>query len=231
MGGESARPGNHKACAEPTIARDDASHRCLASRCRRILPTACNFTPGAHARGCARDGARRLLGCLPHAARLCWWMDSEELMVTHAHPTSCRAALCVCLQARSALCHPSYPWLRWDGLPPTDAWDHARGSHSIAYFMQEISSADEAHACPNSHSPQVPKRTGTDNRTSTLHPCSHPHPLLFILHRSPTPLSELVQLLELVGLPLEEDGDVRSRRQLAAPAHVHRSVAIHHWAV
>lgn len=41
----------------------------------------------------------------------------------------------------------------WDGLPPGPAWKHARGSHSIAYFMQQVSSADEARICPNSHSP------------------------------------------------------------------------------
>ena len=43
----------------------------------------------------------------------------------------------------------------WDGLPPGEGWQHGRGSHSIAYFMQEVSSADEAHVCPNSHSPQT----------------------------------------------------------------------------
>lgn len=46
----------------------------------------------------------------------------------------------------------------WDGLPPWKlghSWTHARGSHSIAYFLQEISSADESKTCPNAHSPQV----------------------------------------------------------------------------
>lgn len=42
----------------------------------------------------------------------------------------------------------------WDGLPPGPSWSHARGSHSIAYFLQDVSSADEAHVCPNAHSPQ-----------------------------------------------------------------------------
>ena len=44
---------------------------------------------------------------------------------------------------------------RWDGLPPSSEWTHARGSHSIAYFLQEVSSADEAQTCPNSHCPQM----------------------------------------------------------------------------
>jgi len=42
----------------------------------------------------------------------------------------------------------------WDGVPPKPTWKHARGSHSIEYFLQEISSADETHVCPNSASPQ-----------------------------------------------------------------------------
>ena len=49
---------------------------------------------------------------------------------------------------------PLPPRLR-DGLPPAGAsgWKHARGSHSLAWFMQEISPNDEAMICPNSHSP------------------------------------------------------------------------------
>jgi len=43
----------------------------------------------------------------------------------------------------------------WDGLPPAPSWKKARGSHTIAYFMQQVSSADEAKTCPNAHSPQV----------------------------------------------------------------------------
>ena len=43
----------------------------------------------------------------------------------------------------------------WDGLPPSYIWTHARGSHSIAYWMSEISSLDEAQTCPNAHSPKM----------------------------------------------------------------------------
>ena len=43
----------------------------------------------------------------------------------------------------------------WDGLPPNFAfWNHARGSHSIDYFLQKISDTDEAALCPNTHSPR-----------------------------------------------------------------------------
>ena len=44
----------------------------------------------------------------------------------------------------------------WDGLPPggSQFWNHGRGSHSMAYFLQTISSNDEADICPNSHSPR-----------------------------------------------------------------------------
>ena len=42
----------------------------------------------------------------------------------------------------------------WDGLPPGPGWKQARGSHSVAFFMQQVSPADEAAVCPNAHSPQ-----------------------------------------------------------------------------
>lgn len=48
----------------------------------------------------------------------------------------------------------------FDGLPPgwegdkPSGWKHARGSHSIAYFMQKVSQSDEMLTCPNSASPQ-----------------------------------------------------------------------------
>ena len=41
----------------------------------------------------------------------------------------------------------------WDGLPPSTDWKHARGSHSLAWFMQTVSRQDEAQICPNSHDP------------------------------------------------------------------------------
>lgn len=41
----------------------------------------------------------------------------------------------------------------WDGLPPSDAWTHARGSHSLGWFMQTISRQDEDATCPNAHAP------------------------------------------------------------------------------
>ena len=43
----------------------------------------------------------------------------------------------------------------WDGLPPNFAfWNHARGSHSMDYFLQRISDNDERALCPNTHSPR-----------------------------------------------------------------------------
>jgi len=42
----------------------------------------------------------------------------------------------------------------WDGLPPSADWKQARGSHSIDYYMQEISAEEEAFACPNAHNPR-----------------------------------------------------------------------------
>ncbi|EOD12703.1 hypothetical protein EMIHUDRAFT_452176, partial [Emiliania huxleyi CCMP1516] len=39
----------------------------------------------------------------------------------------------------------------WDGLPPGPGWKQARGSHSVAFFMQQVSPADEAAVCPNAH--------------------------------------------------------------------------------
>jgi hypothetical protein len=41
----------------------------------------------------------------------------------------------------------------WDGLPPGPTWKHARGSHSLGWFLQDISLQDEARLCPNAHSP------------------------------------------------------------------------------
>ena len=41
----------------------------------------------------------------------------------------------------------------WDGLPPSEDWKHARGSHSLEWFLQTISRQDEALSCPNSHAP------------------------------------------------------------------------------
>jgi len=42
----------------------------------------------------------------------------------------------------------------WDGLPPGPSWKQARGSHSMGYFLQEHSDADERSICPNVHSPR-----------------------------------------------------------------------------
>lgn len=42
----------------------------------------------------------------------------------------------------------------WDGLPPGPTWKHARGSHSLGWFLQDISLQDEARLCPNAHSPE-----------------------------------------------------------------------------
>lgn len=42
----------------------------------------------------------------------------------------------------------------FDGIPPGRQWSHARGSHSIDYFMGAVSKEDEADVCPNAHSPQ-----------------------------------------------------------------------------
>ena len=41
----------------------------------------------------------------------------------------------------------------WDGVPPGPTWNHARGSHSLGYLLQQHSSADEARVCPNAHAP------------------------------------------------------------------------------
>jgi len=43
----------------------------------------------------------------------------------------------------------------WDGKSgDTSVWKHARGSHSIGYFMLEISDTDERAICPNSYNPR-----------------------------------------------------------------------------
>lgn len=43
----------------------------------------------------------------------------------------------------------------WDGKSPdTSVFKHARGSHSIAWFMLEISDTDERAVCPNSYNPR-----------------------------------------------------------------------------
>ena len=42
----------------------------------------------------------------------------------------------------------------WDGLPPGPGWTHARGSHTLGYWLQRHSDADERSVCPNSHSPR-----------------------------------------------------------------------------
>ena len=45
----------------------------------------------------------------------------------------------------------------WDGLPPEHlggGWKHARGSHTVAFFMQHVSDDDEMRICPNCHSPR-----------------------------------------------------------------------------
>lgn len=43
----------------------------------------------------------------------------------------------------------------WDGKSiNTSVWAHARGSHSMAYFMLDISDTDERTICPNVYSPR-----------------------------------------------------------------------------
>lgn len=42
----------------------------------------------------------------------------------------------------------------WDGLPPAASWTQARGSHTLGYFLQRHSDADERSVCPNVHSPR-----------------------------------------------------------------------------
>ena len=42
----------------------------------------------------------------------------------------------------------------WDGTPPLPSWKHARGSHTLGYFLQRHSDADERSVCPNVHSPR-----------------------------------------------------------------------------
>jgi len=43
----------------------------------------------------------------------------------------------------------------WDGKSSdTTTWQHARGSHSMAYFMLESSDTDERAVCPNSYNPR-----------------------------------------------------------------------------
>ena len=45
----------------------------------------------------------------------------------------------------------------WDGLPPSElggGWVHARGSHTIDYFLQKVATRDEAQSCPNAHAPR-----------------------------------------------------------------------------
>lgn len=43
----------------------------------------------------------------------------------------------------------------WDGKSPdATVWNQARGSHSMAYFMLEVSDVDERAICPNSYNPR-----------------------------------------------------------------------------
>ena len=69
----------------------------------------------------------------------------------------------------------------WDGLPPLDekctdptAPCHSgRGSHTLGYYMQEISEPDEADICPNSQSPR------SWYPCATLEACNAPETALF----------------------------------------------------
>lgn len=42
----------------------------------------------------------------------------------------------------------------WDGVHPALGPAHARGSHTIKYWMQEVSDWEERSMCPNSHNPE-----------------------------------------------------------------------------
>lgn len=52
----------------------------------------------------------------------------------------------------------------WDGLPPEafgGGWKHARGSHTVAFYMQQVSDEDERRICPNCHSPRTWRQCGS----------------------------------------------------------------------
>ena len=93
-------------------------------------------------------------------ARMHMHMHNARAHRMHVRMRTCTVrvhttCICTCAQVGACTPHAYVRAHRWDGLPPSSEWTHARGSHSIAYFLQEVSSADEAQTCPNSHCPQM----------------------------------------------------------------------------